>query len=291
MKQFIIRYVRLFSRDWSTLGCLIYILVLILLSVIAPLITPYSPNAVRLDAIFTPPCQQHFLGTDNYGRDIFTRVLYGLRITLRVGFLVMGISAAGGMAIAAITSFSKVVDGILMRIMDLLMAFPVIILALVLIAMFGTSEQNIILALVVVYTPRMVRLVRSEMLKIQGEVFIESAKALGASKLRIAVRHILPSCLSPWLVQATFIFVYAILSDAALSFLGLGTPPPAPTLGNIISEGRAYITYAPWISLIPGVAIASIVLTLSIIGDKIRDVADPKFLTVIPPSRKTQRLN
>jgi len=282
-----IRYIRLFSRDWSTLGCLVYVLVLISLSLSAPLITPYSPNAVRIDAMFQSPCQEHFFGTDNYGRDIFTRIVYGLGITLRVGFLVMAFTAVAGATIAAITSFSKVLDTIVMRIMDILMAFPVIILALVLIAMFGTSEQNIVLALIIVYTPRMVRLVRSEMLKVEGEVFIESAKALGASKLRIAVRHILPNCLSPWLVQATFIFVYAILSDAALSFLGLGTPPPAPTLGNIISEGRAYITYAPWISLIPGVVIASIVVTLSVIGDRIRDIADPKFLTWRSVSRKT----
>ncbi len=266
-----------FAKDYVAFGCALYLLTLVLIALFAPLIAPYSPTAVGVDRLFKPPSWEHLFGTDNFGRDILSRVIYGLRVTLRLSFATTALCGVFGIVLAGVSYFSAIADRMVTRGMDILMALPVIVLALVLMAILGRGEKNMIIALVVIYAPRVGRMVRSQMLTTRNAVFVEAARALGANNFRIYLFHIVPGCLSVCLVQLAFVFVYAVLVSAALSFLGLGTAPPIATLGNIISEGRTYITFAPWISLIPGIAIASIILALTIIGDKVRDAADPRF--------------
>ena len=225
------------------------------------------------------PDAQFLFGTDDFGRDVFSRVLFGARVSLRIGFSVVLMCGILGTALGSISGYFKGLDNVIMRIIDALLAFPAVLLALGIGAMLGPSEINAVIALAIVYTPGTARIVRASVLVVREKLYVEGAAALGASPWRILMRHVLPNSMAPLTVQLTFVFAYAILAEAILSFLGVGPPPPIPTWGNTISEGRNYITVAPWITFYPGIFIAVTVLGLNLLGDGLRDVLDPRLIS------------
>ncbi len=240
-------------------------------------LAPYDPLALNVPERLRPPGRAHLFGTDEFGRDIFSRVLFGARLSLLVGVLVTLLAVSLGIVIGLITGSSPRVDRVLMRIMDGLMAFPDILLAIALMATLGPSVRNVVIALGFVYTPRVARVVRASVLVIINQEYVEAARAVGASRARILARHVLANSLSPVIVQATFIGAYAMLGEAALSFLGVGVPPQVPTWGGIIAAGQVYLRQAAWISVFPGAAIILSVLALNLVGDGLRDFLDPRL--------------
>lgn len=251
------------------------LVVLVLASFTAPLWTPHSPDDIAPANRLLGPTGEYWFGTDNFGRDIFTRVVYAGRISLVVGAAVAVLATAFGTVAGLATGYFRRVDDVLMRFVDGLMAFPSIILALALVAALGGSLTNVIAALAVTNWPIMTRVVRSSTLQLREFQFIESAVASGTRSFGIMFRQILPNAVTPIIVQATFIFAEAILAEATLSFLGLGVPPPTATWGNMLGESRVYLTNAPWMSIFPGLAIVVTVLALNIFGDMLRDMLDP----------------
>lgn len=253
------------------------ILLLTLAAVLAPLISPVDPSAMRVRFRFRPPSSAFWFGTDMFGRDVFTRVLYGARISLFVGFSVCVVSGLCSAIIGVIAAQFRRLDGAIMRLMDALMSFPAILLALGIAAALGPRVSSVIIALTVAYIPAGVRIVRAAALTVREMDFVQAAQVSGASSLRIVMRHILPNCFSPLLVHLTFIFAYAMLAEAALSFLGVGIQPPIASWGNIIAEGRDYATEAWWVMLFPGVAISLAALSLNLLGDALGDMLDPRL--------------
>ncbi|HEY8418466.1 MAG TPA: ABC transporter permease [Limnochordales bacterium] len=246
-------------------------------AVVAPWLTPYDPEAVNPQERLLPPGEAHPMGTDRYGRDVFSRVVYGARTSLLVGWSVMlGVTLLGG-GLGLLASVSPRADRILMRVVDGMMAFPDVLLAIALMAVLGSNVVNVIAALTVVYTPRMARVVRAAALSVLEEPYIEAARAAGAAPARVLWRHVLPGTIPAAVVQATFLFAYAVLAEAALSFLGVGAPPYVPSWGNIINEGQLYVRRAAWIVIYPGVAVVLTVLGLNMIGDDLRDWLDPRM--------------
>lgn len=250
---------------------------IVALAVFADLIAPYEPNKNNFRALLMPPSAAHWFGTDGFGRDILSRVIHGTRVSLQIGVSVVVLTGLFGAALGLLAGYVRWLDNILMRIMDGLMAFPGVLLAIALAAALGPSAMNAVIALTVAFTPRTARVVRSSVLVIRELPYVEAAVAAGAGHLRIVFRYILANALSPLIVQLTFVFAVSILSEAILSFLGVGPPPPAPSLGNIIAEGRNYLQDAPWIAFFPGLAIAASVLGLNLMGDGLRDVTDPRL--------------
>lgn len=255
----------------------ILLLLLICLTFLAPVVSSYEPLAIDVVNRLSPPSPEHPLGTDDYGRDLLSRVLYGGQASFRIGLITVGISTALGAILGMLSGYYHKLDIVLMRFADGLTAFPVLILALGIMAVLGQSSMNTVIALTIIYVPNMMRVVRSSVLSVKSTEYIEAARALGASDLRIMALHIFPNVISPLIVQATLIFGYAILAEATLSFLGMGTPPPAPSWGNILSEARTYMAVAPWMTLFPGFAIFLSVLGLNLLGDGLRDRFDPKM--------------
>jgi peptide/nickel transport system permease protein len=253
------------------------ILVLTLAAVLAPLISPIDPSAMRVRFRFRPPSSEFWFGTDMLGRDVFTRMLYGARISLFVGFSVCVVSGTCSAIIGVIAAQFRRLDGAIMRLMDALMSFPAILLALGIAAALGPRISSVVIALTVAYIPAGVRIVRAAALTVREMDFVQAAQVSGASSLRIVIRHILPNCISPLLVHLTFIFAYAMLAEAALSFLGVGIQPPIASWGNIIAEGRDYATEAWWVMLFPGVAISLAALSLNLLGDALGDMLDPRL--------------
>ncbi|MFB3818526.1 MAG: ABC transporter permease [Candidatus Methylomirabilales bacterium] len=246
-------------------------------AVLAPSLTPHDPLKLNILNRLMPPGGAHLFGTDDFGRDVFSLVLYGGRASLLVGASVMLLTSIIGVIFGVVAGFYRGLDNLLMRMMDGLMAFPAIVLAIALMAALGPRLSNVILALSIVYAPRTARLVRSAVVVIRELQYVEAAQALGARGPRILWRHILPNTVAPLLVQATFMFAYAVLAEAALSFLGVGAPPYIPTWGNVISTGRLYIQEAPWIIWFPGLAIILVGLGLNLLGDGLRDALDPRL--------------
>ncbi|MCC6175108.1 MAG: ABC transporter permease [Chloroflexi bacterium] len=243
-----------------------------------PFILTYSPTFVDPANRFAPVgASEHILGTDNLGRDTYSRTIAGSIVSLQVGFGVAIFTILLGSTIGLVAGYFRRLDNPLMRLMDSMMAFPSVILALAIMAVRGPSVENVILALSVVFTPRLARVVRSIVLTIRELQYIEAARALGTSDHRIITRHILPNCLSPMIVQATFIFAEAVLAEAGLSFLGVGTPPIIPSWGNMLGEARAFLAQAPWTMAVPGLALMVTVLGLNLFGDGIRDLLDPRL--------------
>jgi peptide/nickel transport system permease protein len=223
------------------------------------------------------PSLQHWMGTDQFGRDILSRVLHGARISLQIGFMVAIITALAGVLIGASSGYFRRLDGPLMRLMDAFMAFPSIILAIAVSSVLGASVINVIFALAIAATPHTARIVRASVMVVREMEFVEAARALGAGHARILFRHIMANAMAPLMVRITYVFAVAILNEAVLSFIGVGPPPPAPTFGAIIANGRDFIVAAPWITVAPGLAILVSVLGLNLLGDGLRDVLDPRM--------------
>jgi peptide/nickel transport system permease protein len=267
---------RLLHHGSFRIGAVV-VVVLVLAAIFAPLITPVDPTAMRIRFRFRPPSMDFPFGTDMFGRSILARVLYGARLSLWIGFSVAVLSGVIGGLIGVLSAQWRRLDGLLMRLMDALAAFPAIVLAIGLGAALGPASGSLIIALTMAYIPRTARVVRASALVIRELDFVEAARVSGAGATRIVLRHLLPNCTSPLLVQMTFVFAYAILAEAALSFIGIGPPPPAPSWGNIVAEGRDYAVEAWWIMLFPGIAISLAALGMNLLGDGLRDVLDPRM--------------
>lgn len=254
------------------------LVVFLLIAVFADVIAPYSYSEQNLMNIFQAPSREHLFGTDQYGRDIFSRVLYGSRISLSVGFIAVGVALIAGGILGSIAGFyGGHVDNIIMRCMDILLSIPSVLLALAIVATFGTSVVNLMIATGISTVPGYARLVRASILSIKDQEFVEAAKAVGTGDAEIIVRHILPNCLAPILVQATFGVATAILTVAGLSFVGLGLQPPIPEWGSMLSDARNFIRNYAYMMVSPAVAIALTVFCLNSLGDGLRDALDPKL--------------
>ena len=267
---------KLFRRKVVLAGAVILAIVA-LLAIFAPWIAPYDPTAMKILDRMQGPRAAHWFGTDELGRDVFSRVIYGARYSLLIGALVVLISATGGVLLGLFAGFFRRLDGPIMRIVDAMMSFPDILLAIALVAALGASMANVILALAIVYTPRVARVVRASTLVVRELLFIDAARALGVPTWRIMFIHILQNISSPILVQATFIFAYAVLAEAGLSFLGVGVPPALPTWGTMIASGQQFAHQAIWLVVFPGVAIILAALSLQMVGDGFRDLLDPRL--------------
>jgi len=267
---------KLFRRKVVLAGAVILAIVA-LLAIFAPWIAPYDPTAMKILDRMQGPRAAHWFGTDELGRDVFSRVIYGARYSLLIGALVVLISVTGGVLLGLFAGFFRRLDGPIMRIVDAMMSFPDILLAIALVAALGASMANVILALAIVYTPRVARVVRASTLVVRELLFIDAARALGVPTWRIMFIHILQNISSPILVQATFIFAYAVLAEAGLSFLGVGVPPALPTWGTMIASGQQFAHQAIWLVVFPGVAIILAALSLQMVGDGFRDLLDPRL--------------
>lgn len=273
-EQRLLRRERLLNSPGLLIGACVFALI-VLSALLIPAINQVDPNAMEVSQRLQPPSAQHIFGTDEFGRDLFTRVLYGARSSLTVGCAVAIFSCVLGTVIGVYASYFKILDHILMRICDGLIAIPGILLAIALMAALGTTNWNVILALTIVYTPSVARVVRSSALVTKNQTYVEAAKVQGASSGRILWKLILPSVISPLTVQASFIFAQAILSEASLSFLGAGIPAPAASWGNILQASKQVLQKAPWTVLFPGAAVILCVLSLNLLGDGLRDYLDP----------------
>ncbi len=266
-----------FAENKTALVGGIILIVLILVAILAPLLAPFAPDYMDPSNRLMAPSKVHYFGTDRFGRDLFSRVIYGSQISLGVGLSVVILTTVLGIILGLIAGYYRRIDEILMRILDGMMAFPSIILMITIMAILGGKLINVIIALTIVYTPRMARVVRSAVLVQKEQQYVEAARAIGASDVRITVLHILPNCVAPIIIQATMIFAYSVLSESSLSFLGVGVPPEIPSWGNILSDGKVFLHRAPWITIFPGATIAICVLALNMLGDGLRDILDPKI--------------
>jgi peptide/nickel transport system permease protein len=280
------RWLRLLLRRRIALVGAILVVINVLIAIFAPAIGRWEPQLLDVKARLSPPDPRHWMGTDDVGRDVWSRVVYGTRLSMLVGGVVMLFSFVGGVVFGLLGGYYRPLDNVLMRIMDGFMAFPPIILAIALMASLGPSVVNVIVALGVVYVPRVARIVRGSVLVIRETPYVEAARALGVPDLVVLRRHVLPNCLSPVIVQGTFIFAAAVLGEAALSFLGVGVPPQIPSWGNVLAEGRLYLQQAPWLTLFPGAAIMACILGLNLFGDGLRDMLDPKMQRIRDTGRE-----
>lgn len=249
--------------------------VMAIIAIFAPIIAKYDPYALDVVAKLSAPSAKHLFGTDQLGRDIFSRVVYGTRISMQVGLFTSLISLIVGMVLGLLAGYEKVLDNIIMRICEAMGAVPPILMAIALVAAIGASTKNVILALSIVYIPTIARVTRASTLSVKEMTYIEAIRSQGAGSFRIIFRHIAPNVLSPVIVQTTYIFASAIITEAALSFLGAGVPAPMPSLGNILFEAKGYIYNATWMTIYPSVFTVLIVLGLNLFGDGIRDIIDP----------------
>lgn len=247
-----------------------------LVAIFGPMLTG-SPTAVDAANRLQGPSAEHLFGTDNYGRDVLARVVEGARVSLTVGAITALLTSLAGLAIGLYAAYNKIADAILMRIADGLMAFPGILLAIAIMAALGQQSSNVIIALTIVFTPYVARIVRSSALVVKEQTFVEALHAQGASNFRIIWINIAPNVLSPMIVQATFVFADSIITEAALSFLGAGVPPPAPSWGNMLLDGKTVIYNAWWMTLFPGLFIMATILSINLLGDGLRDLLDPTY--------------
>ncbi len=264
-------------RHRSGMVGLIIIITLMVLALFAPVISPYDPLEMHAQDRFQPPSSTYFFGTDEFGRDIFSRILYGARIAFSVGGISVGVATIFGVATGLIAGYAGgAFDTIIMRLFDVILAFPAILLAIVVLAMMGPGSSNAILAIAIVNIPAFARLTRANVLVERNKEYVEATRSVGAKPARIIFRAIFPNTVSTILVQITIALASAVLLESALSFLGLGTPLPAPSWGSMLSVGRGYLPLAPWYGIFPGLAITMMVMGFYLLGDGLRDALDPR---------------
>jgi len=266
----------LVKRKIALAGAAVLVLILVL-ALFSPLIATHDPMGLNPAERLQGPSAAHWFGTDHFGRDIFSRVVYGARLTLVAGSGVVLYSVFFGILIGVMSGYYTQFGFVAMRLVDVVMSFPALLLALALLAILGPGLLNVIIAVGLNFLTRTARIIFGLTLKIREEAFIEAIRSIGASNPRILARHILPNLMSPVIVQATFTFAFSLLQMASLDFLGVGVPPQVPSWGNMISEGRVYITRAPGVLLFPGVFIVLTVLAFNLVGDVLRDNLDPRF--------------
>ena len=257
------------------------VLIFALMAALAPVLSSYNPTKMQFRDRFAPPSAKHLMGADNYGRDTLTRILYGARLSFKVGFISVLIGLVGGVVIGAAAGYvGGYLDNLLMRMMDGLLAFPPLLLAIGLVAAMGPSMMTVAVSIGVVYIPRFARVMRSAVLTEREKEYVEAARAIGQSGFKILVRHIGPSTISPVLVLGTIIFALAVIIEAMLSFLGIGVPPPTPSWGTMLSESRRYMSNSVWMALFPGLTLSIAVMGFNMLGDGLRDLLDPRSLTL-----------
>lgn len=271
-------WVRRFLRNRVAPIGFVIVLVSVVVAVTAPILAPADPMAIHTSQMLHPPSRLSWLGTDQFGRDILSRLLVGARTSMLVAFASVSLALGLGTTIGLLGGYwGRWVDALAMRIMDILFAFPAILLAIAIMAVVGPSVPNLILAIGIVYTPQFARIARAATLTIKHLEFMEAARAIGASSGRLIARYLVPNVLAPIIVQISVSLSLAILSESALSFLGLGTQPPTPSWGNMLSEGRQFMEIAPWNAIFPGIAIMLVVLGFNLLGDGLRDLLDPRL--------------
>ena len=280
-------WLRLLVRRKIALVGAMLVVVNLVVAILAGTIGRVDPQRLDVKARLAAPSAVHWFGTDDVGRDVWSRVIHGARLSMLVGGSVVIFAVVAGLLFGLLGGYYPALDNVLMRVMDGLMAFPGIILAIALMASLGPSVVNVIVALGVVYVPRVARIVRGSVLVIRETPYVEAARALGVPDTAVLIRHVLPNCVSPVIVQVTFIFAAAVLGEAALSFLGVGIPPQIPSWGNVLGEGRLYLQQAPWLTLFPGAAIMACILGLNLFGDGLRDLLDPKLKGVQGAARES----
>lgn len=263
------------KRNYSLIVGGIIIFIMVSLAVFAPILTDFDPYSMNVSERLKPPSSQNILGTDEFGRDLLTRVLYGARVSITVGLIVSFLSSLFGLVIGLYSCYNNFLDSVFMRICDGLMAIPGVLLAIALMSALGASIWNVILALTIVYTPSIARVIRSGAIVIKEQPYIEAVKIQGAGHFRILWINIFPNVISPLLIQISFVFASAILSEAALSFLGIGIPPTEPSWGNILQSSRLVLNKAWWMAVTPGFLLVLSVLGLNLLGDGLRDYFDP----------------
>jgi ABC-type dipeptide/oligopeptide/nickel transport system permease subunit len=252
-------------------------LLAVLVALAAPIVAPHDPLAQNLGNALARPNSAHLLGTDNVGRDVLSRVIWSTRVSLLAGLVSVALAVVAGSLLGILAGYSGGrVDGLVMRLMDAVLSFPPLVLALALGAVLGAGLVGVLLALGVVYTPTFARLMRGQVLAITARDYVDAARALGASGFRVAWRHVVPNAINPIIVQASLSVAFAILAEASLSFLGLGIQPPQASWGNMINAGRGYLQQAPWIVFGPGAALFVTVVGLNFVGDAVRDALDPR---------------
>ncbi|MFI6128267.1 ABC transporter permease [Micromonospora sp. NPDC051141] len=275
-------------RDPLAVGGTLVLLLLVVVGVAGPWLAPSGVNDVDVDAMLRPPSGAHPFGTDELGRDVLSRVLVAARVSLQVGVVSVGIALVAGVTLGLFAGYYRGwLDSVLMRCMDVLFAFPVLLLAVAIVAVLGPGLLTAMVAIGVVYTPIFARITRAGVLAVREQVFVRAAVSIGASDLRIMRRHVLPNIAAPLIVQTSLSLAFAILSEAALSFLGLGIQPPAPAWGRMLFDGRGFVTDAWWLGVFPGAAIFLTVLAFNLVGDALRDVLDPRQLTLSEARRST----
>lgn len=274
------KFIRKFSKNPLNIISFFVFIFVIVVALFPSFFAPYDPLEMDFNAYMSGPSQSHQFGTDQFGRDVLSRIIFGVQKSLQISFLAVILASVIGTTMGLTAGyFGKWVDQIVMRVIDAMFAFPALILALFIIALFGASVQNLIIAIGIVYTPIFARTIRGSTISLKKQLFIVAGKALGKRNINIIIKDVLPNVFSILIVTFTTNFSTALLSEATLGFLGLGVPPPQPTLGGMIGNGSDYLLSAPWVALFPGMIIAVIVLSINIIGDGLRDTLDPRNIS------------
>lgn len=272
------RRLKTLLRDKLAMVGFFFVVVFMLTAILAPVISPHDPARQKILNQLDPPSKEHLLGLDEYGRDVLSRVIWGGRVSLTVGLSSVLLGLLVGLPLGAISAYlGGWFDEAVMRVVDVLLAFPTLLLALTVIAALGPGTNNVVLAIGIAMIPFFARLARSQTLELRELEFVDAARALGNSKAQVIWKHVLPNIIGPIVVSATIQLAFAIRTEAGISFLGLGVSPPTPTWGNMISEGRNYLQFAPWVATSAGTAIMLVILAFNLFGDALRDVIDPRL--------------
>lgn len=267
-----------FAKNRMAVFGLLIISIYLVMALLAPLIAPYDPFKMDSSAVLQEPGESHLMGTDHFGRDILSRIIYGVRISFQVGLISVTIALAAGVTLGLLAGyFGGFIDAAVSRVIEVLFSFPDIILALAVMAVLGPSLTNLMIAIGIVYTPIFARITRGAVLEIKSSLYIEAARSIGVNDLMIMARHILPNVMAPIIIQTTLSLAFAILSEAALSFLGFGVEPDTPSWGIMLKDGKGWMERAWWVAVFPGVAITLAVLSFNLLGDGLRDALDPKM--------------